>query len=122
MARLRNYGAVIAAPGGRSFYSTPRKRIRRSKAPVTPALKKALAERRKERQAEYASALGDARSAVEKQATQLRETFGGHTTEYYTQEIMQRGRLERGRRKPSRWNAFLRQELKARNSGTEVVT
>lgn len=117
MARLRTYEKVVAAPGGRSFYSNPRKRIRRTRAPVTPALRKALATRREERQAEYQSALNNARSAVTQQASLLRETFGGHSAEYYTQEILQRGRLERGRRGPSRWNAYLRQELKTRNAG-----
>ena len=118
MARLRTYGNLVASPGGRSFYSAPRKRTRRARAPVTPALKAALAKQRKERQAEYQSALSGARNTIRQQATQLRETFGGHSTEYYAQEILQRGRLERGRRKPSRWNAFLRQELKMRNAGT----
>ena len=84
MARLQTYGALIAIPGRRSFYS----------------------------------ALKETRNAIYQQATQLRETFGGHSAEYYTQEILQRGHLERGRRKPSRWNAFLHQELKAQNAGT----
>ena len=121
MARLRTYEQVITAPGGRSFYSNPRKRARRSRAPVTAALKQALAKQREARRTEYSSALKVARDTVQEHATQLRETFGGHSADYYAQEILQRGRLERGRRKPSRWNAFVRQELKARNAGMEVV-
>ena len=97
MARLRTYGQVVASPGGRSFYSNPRKRTRRAAAPVTPALKAALAKRREACQTEYTSALKDARDEIHKQATQLREVFGGHSTNYYTQEILQRGRLERAR-------------------------
>ena len=121
MVRLRIYGPVVLAPGGRSFYSTPRKRTRRARAPITPALKNVLAERRKTRRVEYTSALKDARQTVHKQATQLREAFGGHSTDYYTQEILQRGRLERVRRKPSRWNAYLRKEIQRRNAGMAVV-
>ena len=120
MVRLRTYGQVLAFPGGRSFYSTPRKRTRRLKAPITPALKEALGKQREARRAEYASALKDTRNTIRRQAVQLYETFGGHSIEYYTQEILQRGRLERSRRKPSRWNAYLRHELKARNAGTQV--
>ena len=121
MVRLRTYGHVVPSPSGRSFYSNPRKRTRRPKAPVTPALKVALAKQREVRRAEYTSALKDARDVVQKHATQLRETFGSHSTEYYAQEILQRGRLERGRRKPSRWNVYLREELKARNSGMRTL-
>ena len=120
MPRLRTYGQVVASPNGRSFYSNPRKRGRRTRAPVTPALKAALAKQRKERWTEYKLALKDAQGTVRQQAVQLREAFGGHSTEYYKQEILQRGRLERVRRKPSRWNMYLRQELKLRNEGTFV--
>ena len=118
MARLRTFGSLTADPGGRSFYSAPRKRTRKAKAPITPALRDALAKQRAERRAEYTSTLEEAREAVWSRAIQLREAFGGHSVEYYMQEILQRGRLERSRRKASRWNAYLRQELKALNSGT----
>ena len=118
MVRLRTYGPLTTAPGGRSFYSTPRKRARKRGAPLTSALKGVLAKQREERQQRYTSALQDARNTVQQHATRLREEFGGHSIGYYHQEILQRGRLERGRRKSSRWNAFLRHELKKRNDGT----
>lgn len=121
MVRLRTYSKVIASPSGRSFYSNPRKRTRRARAPITPALKDALAKQREARQAEYKLALKDARNSVHKQAMQLHEVFGGHSTDYYNQEILQRGRLERARRKPSRWNAYLREEIRIRNAGMEVA-
>ena len=121
MARLRTFGHT-ASPGGRSFYSNPRKRTRRVRAPITPALRDALAKQRAARREDYTSALKEAQDAVQIRATQLRETFGGHSTEYYAQEILQRGRLERSRRKPSRWNAYLRQELKVRNEGMRTAT
>ena len=117
MVRLRTYAPLTTAPGGRSFYSTPRKRTSKRGAPLTSALKAVLAKQRAERQQRYTSALQEARHVVQQHATQLREEFGGHTVGYYQQEILQRGRLERTRRKSSRWNTFLRQELKKRNNG-----
>lgn len=121
MAKLRNYKSMIAAPGGRSFYSAPRKRTRRARAPTTAALKNALAGRRKARRVDYSTALKAARDVVHQQAVFLHETFGGHSIDYYCQEIMQRGHLERSRRKASRWNVFLRHELKKRNAGMPPV-
>lgn len=121
MARIRTHTPVVALPGGRSFYSNPRKCTRSKRAPFTPGLKDALAKQRLARRAEFTSALKDARDVIYKQATQLREVFGGHSADYYVQEILQRGRLERGRREPSRWNTYLRQEIKQRNSGMEMV-
>lgn len=92
-----------------------------ARAPVTPALRGILAKRREERRAEYTLALKAAQDTVYKHAVQLRETFGGHSVEYYVQEILQRGRLERLRWKTSRWNAFLRQQLRTRNAGAEAT-
>lgn len=118
MARLRTYGQLTnASLDGRTFYSNPRKRVRPRRAPILPALKEQYARERVERRSEYAHALTGAREDIEKHALQLRETFGGHSTQYYIQEIYQRGRVERGRRKASRWNAFLRNEVKKRNDG-----
>ena len=121
MARLRTYGQVVASSNGRTFYSNPRKRTRKARAPITPALKEALAKQREERRNEYTQALKDAQNTVKNHAVQLREAFGGHSAEYYTQEILQRGRTERSRRKPSRWNAYLRHELKKRNEGMSFI-
>jgi hypothetical protein len=57
MARLKAYTSLTTAPGGRSFYSTPRKRVRKRGAPLTAALKGVLAKRRQERQQGFTSAL-----------------------------------------------------------------
>lgn len=121
MARVRNYSQASASPGGRSFYTGVHKCTQRARAPITPALRRALAQRREEHRAEYALALNGAQASVHEHAARLREAFGGHSVEYYTQEILQRGRLERKRRKPSRWNAFLRQQINARNAGAEAT-
>ena len=66
-------------------------------------------------------ALTSAQDVIHTQALKLRETFGGHSANYYTQEIMQCGRLAKGRRKPSGWNAYLRNVLKTRNAGMNTV-
>jgi hypothetical protein len=80
-------------------------------------LKEVLASQRKARQKEYGAALSDAQAVVRQHAVHLRETFGGHGATYYEQKILQRGRLERGRRKTSRWNVYVRRELELRNAG-----
>lgn len=119
MVRLRAYEGLTPSPSGQTFSSVPRKRarVRTTRAPVTPALKAAMAKQREERRIQYQAALKNARDVIHQHAVHLRETFGGHSVDYYTQEIFQRGRLERGRRGTMRWNAFLSQELKKRNEG-----
>ena len=89
MARLRTYGQVVASPSGRTFYSNPRKRTRKARAPITPALREALAKQREARRNEYTSALQGAQDTIKKHALQLREEFGGHSIDYYAQEILQ---------------------------------
>ena len=117
MVKLRTYGQAAASLNGRSYYAAPRKRTRKARAPITAALKATLAKQREEHREEYRAALKNARGAIEQHATQLHESFGGHSTEYYIQEIFQRGRFERVRRKTSRWNAFVSQELRLWNKG-----
>lgn len=55
--------------------------------------------------------------AVKAQAAQLNEQFGGHSTEYYEKEIMQRSRITTGKRSVNRWNVYLRDEVKKTNDG-----
>lgn len=120
MARLRTYGRVNY-PGERVFQSDTRKRTRKARAPITPALKENLAKERAVRQKEYQLALKEARDTVQQHALQLHSGFGAHSVDYYVREILQRGRLEGGRRKTSRWNAFVHHEMKLRNAGTSFV-
>lgn len=117
MARIRTYRHITLSTDGRSFYSKPRKRTGRVRIQINPSIKADLAKERDARKLEYNIALKAARDAVQHHAVQLHKQFGGHTSEYYETEIMQRGRLERGRRNVSRWNAFVRHELQARNAG-----
>jgi hypothetical protein len=81
-----------------------------------------LAEKRAKRKKEYQEALADARHAIMDHAAKLHEKFGGHSIEWYFEEIMQRGRLAKATREPSRWNAYLRSEAKKINDGRLSLT
>jgi hypothetical protein len=87
----------------------------------TPAEKKLLAAKRARRKKEYQEALTEARSTIMEQAARLHERFGGHSTEWYFEEIIQRGRLAKGAREPTRWNAYLRSETKKINDGRLII-
>jgi riboflavin synthase alpha subunit len=64
--------------------------MKRKALKKTPAEKAELALVRRARQETYSKALSEARAVVLEQATQLRERFGGHSIEYYYEEIMQK--------------------------------
>jgi hypothetical protein len=83
----------------------------------TPAEKAEAAAKRSNYRQSYNDALSKARGIVMEQATLLREEFGGHTAEWYFEEIMQRARMSKSKRSTSRWNAFLQNEVKSINDG-----
>ncbi|KAG2029493.1 hypothetical protein BDR03DRAFT_880613, partial [Suillus americanus] len=85
----------------------------------TEAEKKALAEKRKAHKGAYKDALADAQDLVMQEAVKLREQFPGRTVEYHFEAILQRTHTKQKSRKPTRWNAFLRSEVKAMNAGRE---
>jgi hypothetical protein len=84
----------------------------------TPTEKAALALARRTHRETYAQALSEAQAIVLEQATQLHELFGGHSIEYYYEEIMQQSRFQQ-ERGVSQWNAFVTQEVKCIN-GSKV--
>jgi len=92
---------------------------RRAKPTVksTPAEKKLKAVRRAVRKKEYHVALEEARATILDKATELHERFGGHSVNWYFEEIMQNGRLAKNSRDTSRWNAYLRSEVRKINDG-----
>ena len=51
------------------------------------------------------------------QATLLEEEFGGHTMEWYFEEIMQQSHITKSKRGTSHWNTFLWNEVKHINDG-----
>jgi hypothetical protein len=91
---------------------TKRKYIKR-----TPAEKAALKEKRQSEKKMYNDALQEAREVVLQQATQLHERFGGHSVQHYFEQILQQSRMKKRSRKVSRWNAYLRSEVKRINDG-----
>lgn len=87
----------------------------------TPAEKKLKAIERTAHKKEYRAALEAARASILDKATELHERFGGHSVDWYFEEIMQRGRLAKNSREISRWNAYLRSEVRKMNDGMHIV-
>ncbi|KAG1874960.1 hypothetical protein F4604DRAFT_1581917, partial [Suillus subluteus] len=85
----------------------------------TEAEKKALAEKHKAHKGAYKDALADAQDLVMQEAVKLHEQFPDRTVEYHFEAILQRTHTKQKSQKPTRWNAFLRSEVKAMNAGRE---
>ncbi|KAG6874658.1 hypothetical protein C0992_007081 [Termitomyces sp. T32_za158] len=81
---------------------------------MTPTAKAEARHKRQEHRSEYSAALAQAQSVVRREAEALHATFGGHSIRYYEEEILQIGCLNKQKRQPSRWNAYLRAETKHR--------
>ncbi|KAG1785413.1 uncharacterized protein HD556DRAFT_1249922 [Suillus plorans] len=81
----------------------------------TASEKAALKGKRLAHRIAYAEALKNAREVVQEQAKLLHEKFGSHSVQYYHEELMQRTRMATSSRSPSRWNAFVRREVKRMN-------
>ena len=92
-------------------------RHRRKRATIirTPTEKAAIKAKNHERKVAYADALSRAQDIVMQEAIKLQGQFGSCTIEYYFEAILQTSRLTK-KRGPSRWNAYLRQEIKKHNS------
>ncbi|KAG1837661.1 hypothetical protein F4604DRAFT_1942097 [Suillus subluteus] len=83
----------------------------------TPAEKAVLKQKRAERNAGYREALENINQMIMDQATELHAKFRGHNIEYYYREILQSAHRMKNKRSLSRWNAFVRQEMKHINDG-----
>ena len=77
--------------------------------------KAALAEKRHNRKIAYHEALTKAAESIYNEAIKLHELFGGHSIEYYLEELMQHSRLSKKKRTVNSWNVFLRNEVKRIN-------
>ncbi|KAG1766623.1 hypothetical protein EV702DRAFT_1204089 [Suillus placidus] len=101
----------------------PWRRSSRPRVKRSAAEKSAARKRCKEFCTEYSAALAAARDIIWEQAIQLREKFGCHSVDYYYETIMQQSRKTVNKRPATRWNAFIRQEVKCANDalppGTE---
>lgn len=96
------------------------KKISRVYIKKTRAEKRAIRDKNLVRRKDYAQALADARAVVRQQAEHLHEHYGGHSVQYYHQEIIQDSRITAASRKPSAWNAYLSSEIKRINEGTSA--
>ena len=79
--------------------------------------KKVLAEQRALWRSAYDKALAEACDVMWDQAIKIQKWFGGHSTEYYFQEIMQGSWLKKGKREINDWNVYCCQEIKRINDG-----
>jgi hypothetical protein len=94
-----------------------RHRNKNKRIPLTPPEK---AQRKKDRllhKINYKAAMQKAQDVMLEEAKKLRELFGGHSVEWYFQEIMQRSHVTKKKRKVTLWNAYLQQEVKRINDG-----
>ena len=82
------------------------------------ALEKAnLKAKRQTRNKELNAAIEEARIHISDDARNLREKFGGHSEQYYFEQIIQASRIQKSQRKVNRFNAYAREETKQINEG-----
>lgn len=128
LLRLTDMARTQDKSGGISRYSTRTKvstktrlpwrhRTHRTAIKRTTAQKKQLAKQRCENKERYNKALEASFQVLLGEAHKLREEFGGHSEQYYLEDILQRPRVVQSRRGVNRWNVFLRDEVKRINDG-----
>ncbi|KAJ2973987.1 hypothetical protein NUW54_g11965 [Trametes sanguinea] len=83
---------------------------------LTPLQKAQLRLEREERKIALNQAVEDARNAVWEAAKQMHEKFQTHTSEYFYRLVLQSSRVASGKRRTSRWNAFVSKEMRRRNA------
>jgi hypothetical protein len=123
MARQHSTGLGVQRYLGRRKNSltartrTPwRHRIKAKYYTPTPAEKATRKAERRARKELRAKAFDSASAAVMQEAVRLHETLGSATVTQCYEELCQRSQLKTKRAK-SRWNAYLRQEVKKINDG-----
>jgi hypothetical protein len=114
--RFKSASRKLLTTTTRYAWRTKSKRIYIKK---TPSEKQALKAKRQERKREYNEALEEVIDMVRKQAAILRGKYGGHSVQWYFEEIMQQARITKGQRKVSAWNAYLSAESKRINNGRQ---
>jgi len=107
-------------PSTRKISTTLIRRKWRTSPPkikLTPVQQNELKAKRRQRKQEINAELDAARERIWADAKRLRETFGIHDEAYYHRQILQAPRLKQKTRKPSRWHAYLSNEVKKINEG-----
>lgn len=93
---------------------------RRKPIKVIALERKAQAERRMMKNAEYTNKLNDIKRNIWSHAIQLASQFPKHNTMYHYQKIMSHSRYHTKKRKISRWHAFMSKETKQSNAGKQT--
>jgi hypothetical protein len=99
-----------------------RRRTKRVAIQKTPMEKARIAAQRREKRATYDQAYAAAEAVVMKEATKISEQFGKHRPKQCYQTLLQRARISHKKRSPSRWNAYLHQEVRRKNDGMPITS
>lgn len=84
---------------------------------LTPAQKKALKTHRDISRKAYKEELAQSQHVIHQETVRLNDLFPGHSVDYYMEEILQISRLTKGKRKSSRWGAFVSLKVRSMNDG-----
>lgn len=83
----------------------------------TPLEKAIVKEHRQARVKDLNEALDEARQVIKDEARKLKERFGGHSEQYFFEQLLQMSRFSKSQRKVSKWNAYYRSQVKLANEG-----
>ncbi|KAK7435153.1 hypothetical protein VKT23_019845 [Stygiomarasmius scandens] len=107
-----------ARSAGTSLRKPWRHRTKRIRLKLTNAEKRRQKAARDERREHYQDRIRLVHKLIYDQAMEIREELGNRTVEQIVEDIMQTHRLKRTQRKASRFNAFVRVEMRRRNADT----
>ncbi|KAG6894293.1 hypothetical protein C0992_006687 [Termitomyces sp. T32_za158] len=110
--RYRSSSRKILSAAIRRPYRLKQKRVSIKK---TAAQKEEAKKKREAHKEAYAAAREAASNLLDQEAIKLHEQFGGHSVQWYKEDILQMARLKTETRAISRWNLFLRYEAKRQN-------
>ena len=109
LQRLRNKSRKFTTSKSRK----PTSKKRRSHIITTPAEKATAAAKRRAERENLKTDFQQIRQLIMDRAAELSHKYPGHNTDYYFEQILQLGHINRGKReKVSLWNAFLALETK----------
>ena len=110
--RYRGSTRRFSSTATRRKWRTPKVKYQR-----TPQEKAIIKERRQARVKDLNEALDEARQVIKDEARKLRERFGGHSEQYFYEQLLQTSRFSKSQRKVSKWNAYYRSQVKLANEG-----
>jgi len=95
-----------------TFWHQRSKRRAQVKRVLTAGDRLLQARKREQCRREYRDALREAQNKIYELAQGLKERFGKYSVEHYHNDLIHRAHKSRSTRKPNRWNAFQKLELK----------